>query len=73
MEFDPEQFLNNEVTRPQLAKLDTLRLWNLMEYLQLEAPEDEKTSPCTFYSTILVGCNAEELERQDRLEERLSL
>ena len=51
MEFDPEQFLDIDVTRPRLAKMDKLWLWNLIEYLELETPEDEKkTSPCTRYS-----------------------
>ena len=50
-EFDPEEFLGIEVTRPQLARLDKLQLWKLMQYLELEAPEDEKkTSPRTGYS-----------------------
>ena len=47
-EFGPEEFLDIEVSRPRLARLDKLRLWKLMQYLELEAPEDEKkTSPRT--------------------------
>ena len=67
-EFDPEEFLGIEVTRPRLARLDKLQLWKLMQYLELEAPEDEKKR--ALVQAVLVGCNTEERERQDRLEER---
>lgn len=60
--FNPKEYLEDDVTHTKLVKVDKLKLWNLTEYLKLEAPEDTKKAGPV--STILVNCNPEEKERQ---------
>ncbi len=47
-QFEFEEFLETKVTRVRLNKLDKLKLWQLMQFLELEAPED-CSKACTEY------------------------
>ncbi len=71
-EFEPAEFLEIDVTRTWLAKLDKAKLWKLMEYLELDAAEEAKKPE--LLQCILVTCNPEEenkeRERQQKELER---
>lgn len=65
-QFEPEEFFGTDVTCVRLAKLDKPKLWKLMEYLELEAPEDAK-KPCRVYwlaVTLKRGSISNERERK---------